>query len=1369
MPRLSWFRRSHPPELSVPNSENPTLSAHGGLRCRRGLFVRRLAFLALGLAVLPGIPGTAHAALPGAPTGLSATLTSTQVTLSWTAPTGSNPAVTGYRIEHSAWDSRDTVWSGWADVEADTGLTSTSYSNMYDATLAPGARIRYRVSAINVDGTGDPSGIFEATVPAAPDTAGNGAPERTGITVNGDRVVITFDEALDALEVPRTSLFEIRVNGASRFARVNDVMVEGSTAVLTLSKAVDSDDEVHVGYRPPQAFLGEFEDYVAVDSADSALQDSEGNLVEKWRVVTGAITNNTLPTASDGTVRTAPGTAYTFTADDFNAYGDSLAAVKIVTLPALGEGTLTLDGANVSAGDSVTKADIDAGKLKYTPPAGVSGIPYTSFTFKVGDGTKESANTYIMTIEVTPNTMPTASDGTVSTPQETDYAFVAADFNFADANSGDSLSSVRIVTLPGKGSLTLDGVGVTADQVVARADIDDGGLVFTPVPGEAGRSYTSFTFRVSDGTEESASSYTMTIDVAAVSVVPGAQTAEESARPTGLKVTAAGPDSITLSWKPSPHEEERSGYGIYRCTASEDMPDCDPYDGLWLAYLETNTYTDNEITPGTAYRYQVAALPLGRENLSIRTLTVVAQPMETPLAPRGLTVTETGESHIRLSWTAPEEDGRDAIDAYDIYRCNVDRAPDCSEFLHLASRNPVLTHYKDNDVESGTTYRYAVAAYRWTEDVAPWSNRVTALAQREVLSQPEISVADAQVGEGPDSMLTFSVTLDPVPSDTVNVDYATSDGTATAGQDYTAAGGTLTFSDGEAAKTVTVKVLDDSHDEGSETLTLTLSNASGGRIADGQATGTIVNSDPLPKGWLARFGRTSAMQVVGIMNARFDEAAAPISQLTLDGQPMYLSTLRSGQENPERPTPVAPFGSVSHDGLFPVSSFTSPTSAGEAAWVHRDRTVATGDGDANPLERAAWSLLTGTGDTWLAGRRQFLSRSSFNLSLSGMSEEPDKPRNETLRSAGDWSVWGRGALTHFAGSDAGVSLSGDVLTGLMGLDYARNRWLAGVALSYSDGDGAYHSAAGEGDVSSVLVSIHPYLRYALTGRLSVWGVLGYGQGEMRLEQTLIGTGPEDAMKTDMSMGMGAAGMRGIVYATAASELALKSDVLWVRTSSEATAGLAAVDAADAGRVRLLLAGSHRRALANGAMLTPNFELGVRYDDGDAEDGVGMELGGGLHYVDPLLGLTVETRARALLAHEDGSYEEWGLGGSVQVDPGRLRRGLSLRLDTDWGITDSRAEALWQRQGTAGLARQHGRDQGGRVRAEWSYGLDVPWTYGILTPYSSVELADGGNRILRLGWRFVLGRTLSFSLDGERRETALLQPEHGLMLRLSLPW
>ena len=94
------------------------------------------------------------------------------------------------------------------------------------------------------------------------------------------------------------------------------------------------------------------------------------------------------------------------------------------------------------------------------------------------------------------------------------------------------------------------------------------------------------------------------------------------------------------------------------------------------------------------------------------------------------------------------------------------------------------------------------------------------------------------------------------------VPYATSNGTATAGSDYTTTSDTLTFAPGDVAKTVSVPLLDDAINEGSETMTLTLSNATNARIADGTATGTITNSDPLQKAWIARFGRTVASEVV---------------------------------------------------------------------------------------------------------------------------------------------------------------------------------------------------------------------------------------------------------------------------------------------------------------------------------------------------------------------------------------------------------------------------------------------------------------------------------------------------------------------------
>ena len=69
-----------------------------------------------------------------------------------------------------------------------------------------------------------------------------------------------------------------------------------------------------------------------------------------------------------------------------------------------------------------------------------------------------------------------------------------------------------------------------------------------------------------------------------------------------------------------------------------------------------------------------------------------------------------------------------------------------------------------------------------------------------------------------------------------------------------------------------MEVLEDSHDEGSETMRLTLTNAAGARIADGTAIGTIENSDPMPMAWMVRFGRTVASQVVDALGQRLGGA-----------------------------------------------------------------------------------------------------------------------------------------------------------------------------------------------------------------------------------------------------------------------------------------------------------------------------------------------------------------------------------------------------------------------------------------------------------------------------------------------------------------
>ena len=109
-----------------------------------------------------------------------------------------------------------------------------------------------------------------------------------------------------------------------------------------------------------------------------------------------------------------------------------------------------------------------------------------------------------------------------------------------------------------------------------------------------------------------------------------------------------------------------------------------------------------------------------------------------------------------------------------------------------------------------------------------------------------LAVSDAVSNEGEDPTMAFTVTLDKIADHAITVDYATADGTATAGKDYTAKNGTLTFNAGEVSKTVHVSILNDTIVDKDETIRLTISNASGAEITDPEGIGTITDTDLPP-------------------------------------------------------------------------------------------------------------------------------------------------------------------------------------------------------------------------------------------------------------------------------------------------------------------------------------------------------------------------------------------------------------------------------------------------------------------------------------------------------------------------------------------
>ena len=615
-----------------------------------------------------------------------------------------------------------------------------------------------------------------------------------------------------------------------------------------------------------------------------------------------------------------------------------------------------------------------------------------------------------------------------------------------------------------------------------------------------------------------------------------------------------------------------------------------------------------------------------------------------------------------------------------------------------------------------------------------------------------LSVADANAQEGTDATLDFAVSLDRVSTLTVTVDYATSDGTATAGDDYTATSGTLTFAPGDVAKTVSVPILDDLHDDGGETLTLTLSNASNARIADGTATGTIENSDPIPKAWLARFGRTVADHVVDAVAARLEGAPGGGSQLMLGGQRVPLDGAAKG---------------AAADGK-----------ARDALAAFADR--ASGGGAEEGTGWARWGVPGG--DDAAKGHesrdlteREMLLGSSFVLAAGG---------DGANASGMAWAAWGRAAASRFDGNADGLSLDGDVTTFTLGADAARGRWLGGVALAHSTGTGGFrdhevrdgHPARGSGELESTLTGVHPYLRFEASERLSVWGILGYGSGDLTLTVDATGDSARKTWKTDTSMKMAAAGARGVVVAATVAaplELAVRTDAVVQRMTSDAASGdagnLAATESGTS-RVRVMLEGSRAFALDGGASFVPTLEVGLRQDGGDAETGTGVELGGGVRYSDPASGVTVDAKVRGLIAHEDADYSEWGASGAVRIDPGASGRGLALTLSPAWGADSGNAERLWGLRDARGLAGNDDVEPAGRLDAEAGWGFGAFGGRGLTTPFAGLALSEAGDRTWRSGVRWTLGPDLSFGVEGAFREAANDNPgEPGIGFRLTARW
>jgi FKBP-type peptidyl-prolyl cis-trans isomerase 2 len=286
-------------------------------------------------------------------------------------------------------------------------------------------------------------------------------------------------------------------------------------AAVTADETISLSDIPNLQYTPGTGFTGSdtFE-WTTSETLDghtygglgANVTDANGNVTRL--TFANATLVGTSPTLTPVTVNGLLNTPLTIPGSDFSANftdtvnGGTFQGIEIVTLPA--NGTLTINGQPVLANTTISAASL--GNITYTPKSGFSGGD--SFQWSASDFTGSlslngSFNPAAFTATASTVTLNVQAPVTVSTITKTETlhatsaTFSASDFlaGFVDAENG-ALQSITITTLPANGTLTLNGVAVTANQTISTANISN--LVYTQNANFTGSD--SFGWNASDGT-----------------------------------------------------------------------------------------------------------------------------------------------------------------------------------------------------------------------------------------------------------------------------------------------------------------------------------------------------------------------------------------------------------------------------------------------------------------------------------------------------------------------------------------------------------------------------------------------------------------------------------------------------------------------------------------------------------------------------------------------------------------------------------------------------------------------------------------------------------------------------------------------------
>ena len=1283
-----------------------------------------------------GIPSniasaTTEGSVPDAPRSLRAVpggsiLGREQIVLTWSRPASDGgSAVEGYRIETS-----ETGTGGWAVVEANTGRTSTRYTHV---GLSPGTTHHYRVAAVNGQGTGAYSNVASATTDA-------GAP-------SSPRNVRALGRSSSSIEVswqPPLNDGGAAVNG---YAVERSRSVNGPWVVRVTNTGSTETAWTDTGLTPVTVW------YYRVTAVNRAGASSPSGAASA-RTFPGP---PDVPTGLRATAQGATRIELRWTAPS-QTNGAAVLGYRIEQSRDGGRTWLTLRSNTASTATTFTHTGLPPGTTRHYQVSAINGA-----------GTGEPSNVASAMTAAVPGAVRNLSARSTGT-NRIDLTWTAP-----SANAGAPVTGYRIEVSQTGGAWRV----LVANTRSAATTYTHMGLS----PG------TQRFYRVSAINEAGAGAVSNIASATTDATPPGV--------PAGLTARPQGTDRINLSWSP-PGSDGGSPVTGYRIEASDD-------GGVRWQTLIADTrsvrtlHSDIGLQPSTTRHYRVSAVNAAGTGEPSGTANATTD-AAAPDPPTGLRAAAQGSEAIELRWNAPRYTGGAAVTGY---RIEVSRNGGRTWTTLRSNTGTAAATFVHENLRPVTTRHYRVSAIN-RAGASDWSNEASATTEAVVPGVPgalrALALGTAQIdlswrapgndGGAPVHGYRVEVSEDAgatwqaLVADTRNTTTRYSHiGLAPASTRHYRIRAINRIGAGEPSR-IASATTDATVPDAPTKLTATATSPTQIDLA---WTAPAYDGGAAVTGYRIEVSETGAAWTDLAQNTRTTATAYSHSGLVPGSQRFYrVSAINragtgavSAVANAQTDDPVQRAGRLNTRVLPHVAAAMTASTTGAIA--DRIDAVAAGYGAGTGAEMGGLQAMAARfGDPGMGGGRigassrdsrmgvwDLLDGASFQLGLGGDGSGNATPgtanpsTTSQLRSGPAMSVWGAGEYQHLGEPNAAaLGWSGGLASFHIGADVRiAPDILGGVAVSHSTGSFDFTdktvASPVEGEYGTAMTSVNPYLAWLPGGRgNAVWATGGFGWGDVEIDDER-----EDLRMSPARTITGALGGAYQVLATGGGAVRVKADGWAGQITVDGAAGVGKeVLNLQRGRLLLELTQGYRTG-ANEVGLS--VEGGMRYDNGDGANGAGMEAGGGLRFANHRFGLTVEGRGRVLVTGREG-YEEWGVGGMFQFDPGSRGQGLSIRLSPTYGDAASGLSALWDRGVSA-----HSVHPTGRFPAT-APALDGELAYGFAsrrgTPYGGFHLASDGRQAFSSGLRYDLGPGFGLRLEGTRRDNGTGASEHTIGIR-----